>query len=102
VKDYKLYDNGQPKAVGWLAVLPDQDMSFGQNVDFFEDGHIKSVRWMLNQRPVTGLDFYSSGQLKAEEYYSSGKIEHAIYYGSQGNIESTVGERLSWATDRGF
>ncbi len=100
IKDYRLYDTGEPKAEGWETSVSRKPI-YGQSAEFYKDGRLKQIQWTVHGQPVTVLHFHANGQLKSEERYSRNQLDFAVYYDSQGSTERTIGKRLSRMMDSG-
>ena len=100
IKDYRLYDTGEPKAEAWETSVNRKPI-YGQSAEFYKDGRLKQIQWTVHGQPVTVLHFHANGQLKSEERYSRKELNFAVYYDSQGSTERTIGKRLSRVTDSG-
>ena len=90
IKDYRLYDTGEPKADAWVTSLSRKRI-YGQSAEFYKDGRLKQMQWTVNGHPVTVLHFHANGQLKSEEKYSMNELNFAVYYDSQGSAETKLG-----------
>jgi len=101
VREYRLFDTGEPKADAWVTTARGDESIYGQHAEFYTNGRLKQMQWTVHGQPVTVLHFHANGQLKSEERYSRKQLDFAVYYDSQGRTERTIGERLSWVMESG-
>lgn len=98
VKDYELYDSGEPKmtilAANYKAVGQRPVPLYSYTSEYFKNGRLKYEQWSTSDQEQVELEFYKNGRLKSEERYWNKEVAFGAYYDEDGRPVKTVGKRL--------
>ena len=93
IRDFTQYDTGEIKTTMQFEKHHNVDFSVGHKLEYFKNGQLKRMEWIVQSVPNIIVEFYEDGQLKSQEQFSGSDVSYGAYYTQEGSLTRTVGQQ---------
>ena len=93
IRDFTQYDTGEIKTTMEFEKHYNVDFTVGHKIEYFKNGQLKRMEWIIQSAPSIIVEFYGDGQLKSQEQFSGSDLSYGAYYSQDGSLDSTVGQQ---------